>query len=490
MKLKGKCCRICLAAVCFWLMLNSMPVYVSAKETVSDNAVDKMEYIRIKEIAVQKNEDVNAYTSNVIMTVSANMSEGIMYGLGGPYRDRYMEGELKYGDSSSLKIAENGWYCIGVKHNSDDEDRECVFIDCIDNTPPVISGAKVLMNNAVNGYARSGYLSVAAYDLQSGLHEEAFSFDDGESFQKDYAMEIKRNGSYCIWVRDALLNETRRVIEVNCMDNTGPVLDIRRKEGDGYIEVEADISDSAAGAAAFYYVDNASMVRSQAEVFNGENKCIASINIYVPGNYTLYAEDMLGNQTARIITIDTIPKKAEVQPEIPQEIINAGALPAAFIIDDGHEENIKTVTLEKREVILKSGENELKKENEKNVMDEYDREILHLLYDDDEQEDTAAIIAEPVEEAERMAMEAEPAFYGLERETEVIDMKEYNAAPPVLTEEEEIKYPQEADEETPDGSIVGVGVAIITGFISVLVAAFIKFRIIPVDKADKENSGN
>lgn len=484
--------KLCFLLVIFlysWLITEKSTFIVHAKEAVSQNEIIETGMPRIEDVSAEEIDSINGYCTAVRISVSANLAGGLLaekgYGIAGPFTEKNIAAALQYSCEDTFLITENGWYCVGVATTEGKEVRAGIKVENIDNTAPAISSANVVMTEGINGYARSGYLSIAAYDLESGLHKAAFSFDDGNSFQEQYMSEIKENGTYPVWVRDALMNAVRRVVEVNCIDNAGPLLEYEKAEGNGCVEIRTSLQDAGAGLAAFYYVDNATMARSIPEIFDGERKESTGIKIYAAGNYTLYAEDMLGNQTARIITIDRIPPAAvEILPE-QAPIVPGGLVSAVFIIDEDKEESAKAVILEKKEILLKADKTaEVKKTETVKPLGDYEETILNTLYKEETEEDEEekVIAAKPQMIAEAVKEEVlEPAFYGLEKAVESYELPQFAAAPETIEEEEVIEYPVEAkEEEISDGSVVGLGVGIMVLFVILLVVAFVKLRLIPV----------
>ena len=121
-------------------------------------------------------------------------------------------------------VEENGTVWVQIRDRLGNSREEKVTVRNIDKTAPVIK--KVMLSDQTN--AKSVNVCIVAEDLQPdtsqgcGLHEEAYSWDGGKTWQSSGYYEIVQNGSYTVQVRDALGNVQEESITVNNIDCTGP----------------------------------------------------------------------------------------------------------------------------------------------------------------------------------------------------------------------------------------------------------------------------
>lgn len=141
------------------------------KISASDN-------IRINKWSITKNEgEPNQDEWNVLQSVTPNLD-------------------------ITREITENGKYYIWVQDTAGNNSIKDIQIDKIDNKPPQI--AYTINKDTVNeGYVT---INVTAEDLESGLYDSPFSWDNRIWSQENSTRVVKENGIYKVYAEDNLGN--------------------------------------------------------------------------------------------------------------------------------------------------------------------------------------------------------------------------------------------------------------------------------------------
>lgn len=130
-------------------------------------------------------------------------------------------------------VAQNGDYTLQLNAdaNADTENNKIVIpIRNIDNTAPVIASRSL---EPENGWVKEGVLLTLGevQDLQNdntpgcGLHEEAYSYDNGETWTADKSFFYEGSGTYTVLVRDALENTSSYEVSFYNVDNLAPTIE-------------------------------------------------------------------------------------------------------------------------------------------------------------------------------------------------------------------------------------------------------------------------
>ena len=200
----------------------------------------------------------------------------------------------------------NGEYEVILKDRLGNIANCKIPIDCVDTKAPEIISKGIRPSVSINGYYYDATIYVVAMDEQSGLDKEAFSFDGGYSFGSINEQTVRENGKYRIVVKDGLKNEREDYIEVNNIDNSGPVID----------KAELSLSDGnngygSTGRLYIYASDGESGMADTAYSFDGGLSYGADNNVEVNDNKTLNVcvMDALGNVTKEQYVITAIDKQ-------------------------------------------------------------------------------------------------------------------------------------------------------------------------------------
>lgn len=153
--------------------------------------------------------------------------------------------------ASSCKVSENGTYTVSVKDSKGNVVSVPVTVSNIDKSLPVITVSK-----STEEWTEAGViLTVTASDELSGLHEKAYSFDDGD-FGDSNTVEVKKNGEVRISVRDNAGNVATETIKISNIGRDPKVVAAEREaeeraraEAEAKARAEAEARERAEAAA-------------------------------------------------------------------------------------------------------------------------------------------------------------------------------------------------------------------------------------------------
>ena len=145
-------------------------------------------------------------------------------------------------ERAELKIYENGKYTITVKDKVGNTVQKSVIVENVDNEAPVIEKCEEVV-----GKDDKVTIRVIASDGSDGcgLAKEAYSIDNGKTWQESPVFTVDKNGIYMVLVRDALDNSSSKGIEIT------KVIDKKPQEHDDKVdkdtnkdnEIEKDTND-------------------------------------------------------------------------------------------------------------------------------------------------------------------------------------------------------------------------------------------------------
>ena len=135
-----------------------------------------------------------------------------------------------------LVFEKNTRLAITVRDRNDNTSTVWVNIDQIDKEEP-----SVLLNMEIleDGLNKKVKLQAQGEDDDSGLHEEAYSWDGGNTFLDQDTKIITENGTYQVHVRDKAGNCSNAVIEVDVFPAPLPELPFFPEEEES-TEVETE----------------------------------------------------------------------------------------------------------------------------------------------------------------------------------------------------------------------------------------------------------
>lgn len=149
-------------------------------------------------------------------------------------------------------VTENGTYTLGLagSGNVDFSPTVSVAVDHIDSTPPDISS----FQTASDAWGSSVQLIVNASDGESGLSDEAYSYDGGVTWSSSNTYTVTANGGYSVCVRDAVGNVSTEETTVDRVDCTPPTVSVLASPSvdnwyDGSLTVTVHAQDAGSGLA-------------------------------------------------------------------------------------------------------------------------------------------------------------------------------------------------------------------------------------------------
>lgn len=191
-------------------------------------------------------------------------------------------------------VNENGSYQVKAYDQLGNESAmRSITVDCIDRTAPVISS----FNISTSDYCTSAVLTIAASDYESGLHANAYSFNNGGWTDKNQ-ITVTENGTYSVRVRDAVGNESSRTVTVSNIDRNLPTIHSITQNQESYCisnELTVTASDSGSGLHATAYSFNNG-------AWTADNKYPVINN----GTYTVRVRDCVGNIAEQSATVSNI----------------------------------------------------------------------------------------------------------------------------------------------------------------------------------------
>lgn len=198
--------------------------------TVSDNGIyclyakyeeDNVEYIEQIEVVVDNIDhdlpevseitiDNSEYTNgNITLSITATDKGGLP-------EDYISWNDDEFGSERSYEVSENGSYSVAVKDIAGNTVVKTIEIDNIDKAAPEIKEVNV---SPQPWYSGNCEITVIAEDTGngnagSGLAEQAYSFDGGETWIESNQYKLSETGIVAIKVRDAVGNIAESEIEV------------------------------------------------------------------------------------------------------------------------------------------------------------------------------------------------------------------------------------------------------------------------------------
>lgn len=133
------------------------------------------------------------------------------------------DGGMTYTEENTLTVSGNGSYEVLLMDRLGNVAQAQLEVSNIDREAPVISGIAAIEEG---WQGESVTMQVQAEDAPdgSGLHEAGYSLD-GETWQEQPEFVFTENGTYQVYVRDALGNTAVQEFSVGQLDVTAPVIE-------------------------------------------------------------------------------------------------------------------------------------------------------------------------------------------------------------------------------------------------------------------------
>ena len=234
----------------------------------------------------------------------------------GTYNWEEIESGLEY--ETTREITKNGTYYISVKDGYNHITTKSIVIDKIDDIKPNIesltSDSTWGTINHITGIIKDNESGLSGYQITTTNEEPAeYISISGNSYTLNY--EVTTNGRYYIWVKDVIGNVYSTSIEVNKIDDEGPVLSNLQNPTNGNwtnqdFAITFSIKEEGSGFDyCEYSYDNQSFTRSIGTLTNGN---FTTENLTIQGEKTVYwrCYDKSGNQSNTLNTAVKIDKSA------------------------------------------------------------------------------------------------------------------------------------------------------------------------------------
>ena len=161
-------------------------------------------------------------------------------------------------------------------------------------------------------------LRLAATDINedgtegSGLPEEWYSLDDGNSWKSETELEFVENQTLQVILRDLHNNQTREEITIDNIDTQAPKVSLRSREvtiGDSKrVEIIIKAKDEQSGLEKKAYSWNGGAYTDKRSMVVSEN-----------GSYAVKVRDRAGNVGKAVIQVNSFPEKEEESEESEEE---------------------------------------------------------------------------------------------------------------------------------------------------------------------------
>ncbi len=217
----------------------------------------------------------------------------------GLHENAYSWNGGEWQSATEYTVTGNGTHILKVRDRLGNESEHVFTVSNIDCQGPSIS-AEQSTTEWTNEPVK---LTATAQDDQSGLHENAYSWNGGE-WQSATEYTVTGNGTHILKVRDRLGNESEHVFTVSNIDCQGPSVSIGQSTTEWTnesVKLTATAQDDQSGLHESAYSWNGGEWQSMEEYPVTEN-----------GTYTLKVRDQTGNESECVLTISNIDKKFPV----------------------------------------------------------------------------------------------------------------------------------------------------------------------------------
>ena len=234
-----------------------------------------------------------------------------------------------------IETGKNGVLHVYARDGLNNISDKSVTVDCVDTVVPELE--LTMVPSGTTGKDSKGKIwgsavkvQAKAQDLESGIHKsqpffwqkgkEAVIFEKVENcifsktaHQAEFSVEFAGNTTVLIGVQDALGQTVKKTMEIDCIDNNGPVISslvaekAKWTEGTNTLSAEAADSGGSGLAEKAYSWDGGKTWTSQ-KTYSAEEE----------GRYQVVVRDVVGNKTTRDITIKREKKAVPESPQPPQ----------------------------------------------------------------------------------------------------------------------------------------------------------------------------
>lgn len=219
--------------------------------------------------------------------------------------------------NDSITVTENGTYTFYAMDHAGNETVKQIAVGQIDKEAPVIT----LQPDTTAPTNQDVTIAYSAIDASSGIASSKWAegardvayFKDNGTLLSSSSVRIVQNGTYTFYAEDRVGNKAVQSIIIDNIDKTAPTISLRMDStawtnGPATINVTAEDSDS--GIAVVKWARgkfDASYFTSDGVVLTGD-----SFDVMQNGLYTVYVQDLAGNERLAEIEVTTIDHEAPV----------------------------------------------------------------------------------------------------------------------------------------------------------------------------------
>ena len=275
-------------------------VYVKDKVGNISNKSIEVTYIDKVNPTVELTPSTTDWTKdNITLTATATDNDG---GSGiSPTNSAYSwDNQQTWTNTKTKEVTANGTYTIYVRDRAGNIASKSVTVSNIDKTAPTINVTASTTNLTKDNVT----LTITATDSQSNLADQAYSWDNQQTWTVARTKEVTANETYTVYVRDKAGNVANKSITVNNIDKTLPTVNITPSTTN-WTKENITLTISVNNAQESLGLDD------KPYSWDGTNWGTSTTKeITTNGTYTVYVKNKVGTIVEKSITISNIDKTA------------------------------------------------------------------------------------------------------------------------------------------------------------------------------------
>ena len=254
-------------------------------------------------------------------------------------------------------ITKTGTYTVYAIDNNGNETVETITVTNIDETPE-IDREKPIITGVTEG---SIYQEQVVPEVTDEHLKEIILLKDGEEIAYTNQTPITEDGNYTLTARDEAGNETTVHFSI---DKTAPSITVQLSEVTEEQTVNVDITVTEQVTS----IENVKMAQGRQDVSyfqnngtdtnipEGQKEITANTTVSENGFYTIYAKDIVGNETVSILEVTEIQEEKPEEDTTPPTItgVEEGKTYGEKVTPSVQDANLKEVTLYKDGQIVTS----------------------------------------------------------------------------------------------------------------------------------------
>lgn len=267
--------------------------------------------------------------NKTVATVNVSIETGVVlqkWSLGKKDKEFFrLEGNGKEFTGSSFSVEENGTYSVYAKDAAGNESViDDIKVDSIDKTPPAITLTQSKLNQITKRVTIIAKFTDATEGYKWALDSEPHDFKSitpiDEAGILTARVQVSENGNYIFCATDQAGNEGCGKIEVKTIDLDGPVINLIKQTGysnkENGFKITVEAYDQANnGVTNIRFATGKKSKEYFTEMDSETPPAPKNVStpivdneflIYENGDYTVYAEDSLGNGSVKSITVSEI----------------------------------------------------------------------------------------------------------------------------------------------------------------------------------------